>query len=138
MQFKIIHHSRQSCRILCKQSGIKLMSSNLIKAFDVKAFHSFFFFYQQLNNLQSPVVQFCSRAHSLLCSTTSQDCIPLMPTEGAPAATAARAYSIWTSFPEGLQEETHGTPLLCCKAGGNHFKNMQIKQLLGCENRNRK
>lgn len=109
------------------------MSSNLIKAFDIKAFHSF---YHQLNNLQSHVVQFCSRAHSLLCSTTSQDCIPLMPTEGAPAATAARAYSIWTSLPEGLQEETHSTPLLCCKAGGNHFKNMQIKQLLGCENRN--
>lgn len=31
-----------------------------------------------------------------------------MPTEGAPAATAARAYSIWTSLPEGLQRgETH-------------------------------
>lgn len=30
-----------------------------------------------------------------------------MPTEGAPAATAAKAYSIWTSFPEGLQEETY-------------------------------
>lgn len=30
-----------------------------------------------------------------------------MPTEGAPAATAARAYSIWTSLPEGLQGETH-------------------------------
>lgn len=30
-------------------------------------------------------------------------CSPLMPTEGAPAATAARAYSIWTSLPEGLR-----------------------------------
>lgn len=29
-----------------------------------------------------------------------------MPTEGAPAATAARAYSIWTSLPDGLQKET--------------------------------
>lgn len=28
-----------------------------------------------------------------------------MPTEGAPAATAARAYSICTSLPEGLQEK---------------------------------
>ena len=29
--------------------------------------------------------------------------LPLIPTEGAPAATAAKAYSIWTSFPEGLK-----------------------------------
>lgn len=28
-----------------------------------------------------------------------------MPTEGAPAATAASAYSIWTSLPEGLQKQ---------------------------------
>lgn len=28
--------------------------------------------------------------------------IPLIPTEGAPAPTAAKAYSICTSFPEGL------------------------------------
>lgn len=28
---------------------------------------------------------------------------PLMPTDGAPEATAARAYSIWTNFPDGLQ-----------------------------------
>lgn len=27
---------------------------------------------------------------------------PLIPTDGAPEATAAKAYSIWTSFPEGL------------------------------------
>lgn len=41
---------------------------------------------------------------------------PLMPTEGAPAATAARAYSIWTSLPEGLQEEkTQQATLLCVK-----------------------
>ena len=31
--------------------------------------------------------------------------LPLMPTEGAPAPTAARAYSIWTSFPDGLKEK---------------------------------
>jgi len=30
--------------------------------------------------------------------------LPLMPTEGAPAATACRAYSIWTSLPEGLRK----------------------------------
>ena len=30
---------------------------------------------------------------------------PLIPTEGAPAATAARAYSICTSFPEGLKNK---------------------------------
>jgi len=29
--------------------------------------------------------------------------LPLMPTDGAPAATACNAYSICTSFPEGLQ-----------------------------------
>lgn len=29
--------------------------------------------------------------------------LPFIPTEGPPAATAARAYSIWTSFPEGLE-----------------------------------
>lgn len=29
--------------------------------------------------------------------------LPFIPTEGAPAATAARAYSIWTNFPEGLK-----------------------------------
>ncbi len=28
----------------------------------------------------------------------------LIPTDGAPAATAWRAYSIWTNFPEGLDE----------------------------------
>ena len=28
-----------------------------------------------------------------------------MPTDGAPAATAAKAYSICTSFPEGLKEK---------------------------------
>ena len=28
--------------------------------------------------------------------------LPLIPTEGPPAATAAKAYSIWTSLPEGL------------------------------------
>ena len=32
------------------------------------------------------------------------DFIPLIPTEGAPAATAANAYSIWTSLPEGLKK----------------------------------
>lgn len=36
-----------------------------------------------------------------------RDSLPLMPTEGAPAATAASAYSIWTSLPEGLREHTH-------------------------------
>lgn len=61
-----------------------------------------------------------------------------MPTEGAPAATAARAYSIWTSLPEGLQEETHGAPLLlCCETAENQLKYMQIKEYRGCENRNR-
>lgn len=30
--------------------------------------------------------------------------LPLIPTEVAPAATAAKAYSIWTSFPEGLKK----------------------------------
>lgn len=30
--------------------------------------------------------------------------VPLMPTEAAPAATAAKAYSICTSFPDGLQD----------------------------------
>lgn len=29
-------------------------------------------------------------------------CAPLIPTDNAPAATACRAYSIWTSFPDGL------------------------------------
>lgn len=28
--------------------------------------------------------------------------LPIIPTDGAPADTAARAYSIWTSFPDGL------------------------------------
>ena len=28
--------------------------------------------------------------------------VPLIPTDAAPAATAAKAYSICTSFPEGL------------------------------------
>lgn len=31
--------------------------------------------------------------------------LPLIPTDGAPAATAARAYSICTSLPEGLKNE---------------------------------
>lgn len=35
-----------------------------------------------------------------------------MPTEGAPAATAARAYSICTSLPEGLQEKKTHNKLL--------------------------
>ena len=30
---------------------------------------------------------------------------PFIPTEGAPAATACSAYSICTSFPEGLKKE---------------------------------
>ena len=30
--------------------------------------------------------------------------LPLMPTDGAPAATACSAYSICTNFPEGLSE----------------------------------
>lgn len=30
---------------------------------------------------------------------------PLIPTEGAPAATAASAYSIWTNFPDGLKKD---------------------------------
>ena len=29
--------------------------------------------------------------------------LPLIPTEGAPAATAAKAYSICTNFPDGLK-----------------------------------
>lgn len=29
--------------------------------------------------------------------------LPIIPTEGAPPDTAAKAYSSWTSFPEGLQ-----------------------------------
>jgi hypothetical protein len=32
---------------------------------------------------------------------------PLIPTDGPPAATAAKAYSICTSFPEGLWNELH-------------------------------
>ena len=35
--------------------------------------------------------------------------VPFIPTDGAPAATAARAYSIWTSFPEGLQNKQNNT-----------------------------
>jgi len=31
---------------------------------------------------------------------------PLIPTDGAPDATAARAYSIWTSLPDGLKNNT--------------------------------
>ena len=33
----------------------------------------------------------------------NQSYLPLMPTDGAPAATAAKAYSICTNFPEGLK-----------------------------------
>ena len=32
--------------------------------------------------------------------------LPLMPTEGPPAATAARAYSICTNLPDGLKKKT--------------------------------
>lgn len=39
--------------------------------------------------------------------------IPLIPTEGAPAATAASAYSICTSLPDGLQ--------LKIKTNSKHF-----------------
>ncbi len=31
------------------------------------------------------------------------EAVPLIPTDGAPAATALRAYSIWTSLPDGLK-----------------------------------
>ena len=31
--------------------------------------------------------------------------VAFRPTEAAPEATAAKAYSIWTSLPEGLQKE---------------------------------
>lgn len=41
--------------------------------------------------------------------------VPLIPTEGAPAATAAKAYSIWTNFPEGLKNEWHAKPQLSQK-----------------------
>lgn len=37
--------------------------------------------------------------------TEVNDYLPLIPTEGAPAATAANAYSICTSFPDGLRRE---------------------------------
>lgn len=32
--------------------------------------------------------------------------LPLIPTDGAPAATAAKAYSICTNFPDGLRVNT--------------------------------
>jgi hypothetical protein len=35
-----------------------------------------------------------------------------MPTDGAPAATAAKAYSICTNFPEGLQKHQYKITLL--------------------------
>lgn len=40
---------------------------------------------------------------------------PLIPTEGAPAATAAKAYSICTSFPEGLQKFNQNNNVLLLK-----------------------
>ena len=66
-------------------------------------------------------------------SADFQDFLPLIPTEGAPAATAASAYSIWTSLPEGLQEETqfryHAGEIL----KGNQIS--YIQQLLQLENK---
>ena len=36
---------------------------------------------------------------------TSPCTVPFIPTEGPPAATAAKAYSICTSLPEGLKNQ---------------------------------
>lgn len=46
--------------------------------------------------------------------------LPLMPTEGAPAATACKAYSICTSFPEGL------------KMKGKHHRNIHKLLVFSC------
>lgn len=35
-----------------------------------------------------------------------------MPTEGAPAETAANAYSIWTNFPDGLSSKENNKLML--------------------------
>lgn len=41
--------------------------------------------------------------HTVHIATNNKS--PLIPTEGAPAATAAKAYSICTNFPDGLKNK---------------------------------
>jgi len=56
---------------------------------------------QKLNGWFDYVVQICSDLN-MVCEALIYTDIPLIPTDGAPAATADRAYSICTSLPEGL------------------------------------
>lgn len=43
-----------------------------------------------------------ARVNGVILGDHLKSSLPLIPTEGAPAATADRAYSIWTSLPDGL------------------------------------
>lgn len=84
---------------------------------------------------QSDIQWMWFKTYSLICPTHFQDSIPLIPTDGAPAATAARAYSIWTSLPEGLQDETHDAKLTCYETEEHQLNHIKIQQHLQFENK---
>ena len=65
--------------------------------------------------------------------------VPFIPTDGAPAATAARAYSIWTSFPEGLQHKQNNTIVIvslqqqeCISVGSVPYTAVAVRGGGGC------
>ena len=58
---------------------------------------------RHFNGLRHTDTKCCPQSYFYLLGLKSQSYLPLMPTDGAPAATAAKAYSICTNFPEGLK-----------------------------------